>query len=226
MTKLVLAFLVGVIAGSIGIQLQEQRVERNERNAALARGHLDARRSAQALDVAATREERASANIQNASRASSPTPSHAQQSATPSAESETRRDTHEDHPAAANADEPDIPITEAHQPLLSSTYDGRTLGELREKLEGEAEDTAWSYEKEQQLSEFFTPPHGVPFDVRSIECRATMCEIQAFALGPMQQNTVMEDLQREPWYDFSRSFTELGHHNGSTSVLMYLMREG
>lgn len=41
----------------------------------------------------------------------------------------------------------------------------------------------------------------------------------------MQQNTVTQDLQREPWYDFSRSFINLGKHHGNTSVLIYLLRK-
>lgn len=206
MTKLVLTFLVGVLAGSIGIQLQEQRVEERQR---------------QALDEAgATRDMRPRDVIP---AATNPTIAHAPSTSHLSSDRTQREDANE-RSVATNARKPDIPMTEAHEPLLSSKYDDRPLREWHEKLEREEKDMA-SYEKEQRLAEFFTPPHGIPFDVRSIECRKTICEIQAFALGPMQQNTVTQDLQRESWYDFSHSFINLGEHHGNTSVLIYLLRE-
>lgn len=211
MTKLVLAFFVGVIAGSIGVQLQAQRVEERTR------------------ETLAAHEMRTAANGNAKARdaASNPRTASTEEQTEPlrSGLAVTADQPQRDQPIAAVTDEPEIPVTQSHEPLLRSSHDGRTLGEWHEKLEREAEDMGWSYEKEQRLSEFFAPPHGIAFDVRSIECRKTMCEIQAFALGPMQQNTVTQDLQAEPWYDFSSSFMRLGEHENGTSVLMYLMRE-
>lgn len=206
MTKFVLVFLVGVVAGSIGIQLQEQRVEDRERQA-LAGEESRATTGARSLN--------GSTSIRPPSRTPPrPEPARAERVSGASEAASPDKDA-----------KPDVPVTDAHEPLLSSIYDGRPLRDWHEKLEREEKDMTWSYEKEQRLTEFFTPPHGIAFDVRSIECRQTMCEVQAFALGPMQHNTITQDMQREPWYDFSGSFINLGEHGGSTSVLIYLLRQ-
>lgn len=205
MTRVVVVFLVGVVAGSLGMRLHAQRMERLEPPAVLATPTSAG--PTKAAEIAEARKRTAAAEPEA-------------MNTRPQSRSRSERLESRTHA------ETEIPLTEAHEPLMNSTYDGRTLGELHEKLEQEPKQH-WSYEREQQLTEFFTPPHGeVVFDVHSIECRTSMCEIQAIALGPTAENTVMEDLQRLPWWDFSRSFTEFGEHNGTTSVLMYLMRDG
>ena len=202
MTKVVVVFFVGVVAGSIGMRLHAQRMENRESSV-----------------IVASSPSISASNPKTAVMRPLPT------GTTPAAQAQSVRPA---LPSKAPQSDSlyDIPLTEAHEPLMGSTYDGRTLGEMHETLEQEPKQP-WSYEKEQQLTEFFNPSDGdVVFDVHSIECRTTMCEIQAIALAPTAGNTVMEDLQRTPWWDFSRSFTEIGEHNGTTSVIMYLIRDG
>jgi hypothetical protein len=217
MTRLVVLFLLGVIVGGAGMKLQEDRVERAEMLAA-ARA-TPANTTKPSPEVAGVGMDRRDTDARG-SADNVPT-------------ARTTPDTSASHPAptpARTTNEPadprdTVPVPEVIQPLMSSTYDGRTVAEMHEKLEREPKND-WSYQKEQELSDFFVPAHGsTRFDVHSIECRTTMCEVQAVALGPTQQNTVIEDLQREPWWDFARSFTRFGEHNGSTSVVLYLLRD-
>lgn len=80
-----------------------------------------------------------------------------------------------------------IPISTEHQDLID---DGRspTHGTMHEKLEREAKDTTWAYEMEQRLRLMYESQGARVF---SVECRSTLCEVQAFGNIPDGQARLM-----------------------------------
>ncbi len=59
---------------------------------------------------------------------------------------------------------------------------------MHEKLEGEAKDTAWAYEMEQRLRLMYESQGAQVF---SVECRSTLCEVQAFGNNPNGEAPLM-----------------------------------
>lgn len=134
--------------------------------------------------------------------------------------------------AAANRPAP-VVLTEAHARLLDampSHHDGpKTLKDLHRQLDGEDEDTNWAYyAKAQILAYLIRLPPQLQFDVRAVECRATLCEIQAFGVneaGGDSWSTVLSGMRQQPWYrDFSGAASQTDGHDGTSTILTILQR--
>jgi hypothetical protein len=104
--------------------------------------------------------------------------------------------------------------------------------DVHDRLEREPRDESWAHYAESLLQRFFkAPPFGESVDARVIECRATLCEVQAiaFALDRADYHRVLAELHVQPW--FRTEFVSLGStagpaSDGDQAFLIQLGRSG
>jgi hypothetical protein len=134
---------------------------------------------------------------------------------------------------AAGTDSP-IPIrlSADHARMLApATPDGRppTLSEQHMQLLTEAKDPSWSLEMEQDLSQFIGQGNGTgEFEILSIECRTSACEILAFGNLPTSSqrwNLLGAEMNKQPWSsNFQGNSTSSSAQNGRTTIVTILQR--
>jgi len=126
-----------------------------------------------------------------------------------------------------------IPISEAHADFIYSQSvtdpsDGRTRP-AREVLEAEEKDEGWSYFTEQALRLFISGhAEAKKFSIFHIECRSSMCEIQAVGFNDSTApdwSRVLYDLEQQPWYDFGQVGTSFNDYQGQLAILTRLYRQ-
>jgi hypothetical protein len=119
-----------------------------------------------------------------------------------------------------------------HASLLLPSPLGRepvTVPELHAKFAAEPKEPNWAYKMEEVLGGFIKGPRtDVAFDIVSIECRKTMCEILAFGNTPNAQERWQsigaEMAQQEWWSGFRGNATSYTSQNGRTVLATILQR--
>lgn len=124
------------------------------------------------------------------------------------------------------------PASDFHAQLLLPHPDVR--GEsghrrLHAVLEREPRDESWAHYAESLLRKFFGNPTFAGSIDAVIECRATLCEIQAISFAPEQVGwaRVQADLQVQPWYRTEfvpRGSSSGGTGDGHEGILIHLAR--
>lgn len=102
---------------------------------------------------------------------------------------------------------PSIALSREHAKVLAPTTGQNrqlTLAELHMQLVSEAKDDNWGTELEQSIRAFLTAKNSPPeFDIMSVECRTTLCEILAFGNLPTsgeRWNELWNQAHAQPWY--------------------------
>lgn len=100
---------------------------------------------------------------------------------------------------------------------------------LRAELELEPKDDSWAYYMEQTLVQFLsTHPTIDQFDILSIECRTTKCQIEVSGFHestvPVWQQ-VMYDIRQQPWSEFGQYGTSSGNVDGRLTIVGTLYRK-
>ena len=94
--------------------------------------------------------------------------------------------------------------------------------------EAEGKDVDWSYQMEQALTQFVAShPSATQFDITSIDCRQTYCELKAFAFDESAMTDWMqmaEDVKRQPWGQFGITGSSMGVVSGRVFARMTLYR--
>ena len=126
-----------------------------------------------------------------------------------------------------------IPVSDAHASIIysQSTRDEQT-GErrtVRDILESEPKDDNWSYFMEQTLQLFISGhAEADKFSIFHIECRTTICEIQAIGFDESTSpdwSRVLYDMSLQPWYEFGQVGTSVGSYQGQLALLTRLTRK-
>ena len=101
-------------------------------------------------------------------------------------------------------------------------------GDLHAALEAESEDYAWSHFTEQALRHFLgAHAEIIYFDVINIECRTSLCEIQAFGVDNStvpRWAKILHDLRNQPWSEFGQVGTSSSTVDGREVLITYLHR--
>ena len=100
---------------------------------------------------------------------------------------------------------------------------------LRGELELEPKDDSWAYYMEQTLLQFLSAhPTIDQFDISSIECRTTKCQIEVFGFDestvPVWQQ-VMYDIRQQPWSEFGQYGSSAGNIEGRLTIVGTFHRE-
>lgn len=99
----------------------------------------------------------------------------------------------------------------------------------RAKLELEPKDDSWAYYMEQTLLQFLSAHPSIDqFDISSIDCRTTKCQIEVFGFDestvPGWQQ-VMYDINQQPWSEFGQYGSGSGNVDGRLLIVGTLHRE-
>lgn len=123
-----------------------------------------------------------------------------------------------------------IPVTEHHAKLLQGNTREPGIGWQHEQLEFEEEDVSWAYEMELRIREFLNAhPSAALFQVPSIECRTTRCQIQALgydsaAVG--HWGLMMDQMREQPWFNFFGTGSSSSNiDGGGHAIVTFLERE-
>jgi hypothetical protein len=131
-----------------------------------------------------------------------------------------------------------VPVHELLEDVLRSQGkdDSRfnSLGPLHRQLENESEDPAWSHYVEWHIRDYLGRQPGVlskQVEVFLVECRSTLCEIQAFAdvadrTPAADWQSVAIRMEREPWLnEFSDSTTRVAAKKNRVTYVTFLARK-
>lgn len=79
---------------------------------------------------------------------------------------------------------------------------------LREALAAEPKDDSWAYYMEQTLLQYLSShPSSAQFDISSVECRTTICQIEVFGFDQSTVpvwHQVAYDVRQQPWSEFGQ----------------------
>ena len=125
-----------------------------------------------------------------------------------------------------------IPVSEAHEAIIGRQFrPDEETGEkraVRDILEAEAVDDSWSYFMTQTLQLFISGhSEANKFSIFHIECRTTMCEVQALGFDESTSpdwSRILYDMSLEPWYEFTGSGTHNDNYEGQLVILTRLFR--
>ena len=101
--------------------------------------------------------------------------------------------------------------------------------QLRKKFEDEEKDFEWAHFNEQAIHQFLARhPMGTEFQIPSVECRSTICQIEAVGFdestGPSWQR-MMYDLNLESWASFGQVSNRFVPQNGQLMIFQELHRQ-
>lgn len=120
-----------------------------------------------------------------------------------------------------------ISVSDAHKDMLARA-DGRGQTATHEELEAQPEDDSWSYFMEQALAEFIGGhPNADKFVIFNIECRTTLCEIQAVGYDGSTSpdwSRILYDLRSQPWQDFEQVGSSSTSYQGQLAIVTHLRR--
>ncbi len=127
-----------------------------------------------------------------------------------------------------------IQIAPTHRSLISEgAVPDRNSGspsEIHAALEAEDVDEGWSHYMEQNLQMFLgAQPEANQFNIASIICRSTMCEVQAIGYDEATGHTwsgVMLRLRSQPWYEFGETGSWSSTMDGGLAIVTILKRNG
>jgi hypothetical protein len=95
-------------------------------------------------------------------------------------------------------------------------------------LEAEEIDDSWSYFMKQSLQLFLSSHvEAIKFSIFHIECRTSMCEIQAVGFNDSTApdwSRILYDMAQQPWYDFGQVGTSSNDYQGQLAILTRLYR--
>lgn len=122
-----------------------------------------------------------------------------------------------------------VPVADRLKGFLEQTDpSGKTLGQLHEELEQESEDYAWAHQMEQNIRQHLMQQrNGIVLDVLSVECRTSLCEIQALNPvqgGPNAFGAALQSMTQQPWWDFEKMHAHSGDDASGGQLLAILIR--
>ena len=93
----------------------------------------------------------------------------------------------------------------------------------------EAKDVSWSYQAEQLLTQYLaTHPPAAHFEIRSIDCRTTFCQVRAVSSHPDAWplwTQISHDISRQAWSEFGPSGSSVGKTTtGRDALILHLVR--
>lgn len=99
----------------------------------------------------------------------------------------------------------------------------------RSALELEPKDDSWAYYMEQTLLQFLSAHPSInQFDISSIDCRTTKCQIEVFGFDestlPVWQQ-VMYDIRQQPWSEFGQYGSSSGNVDGHLMIVSTLHKK-
>ena len=122
-----------------------------------------------------------------------------------------------------------VSVSDAHKDMLARA-DGGGQTATHEELEAQPEDDSWSYFMEQALAEFIGGhPNADKFVIFNIECRTTLCEIQAVGYDGSTSpdwSRILYDLRSQPWQDFEQVGSSSTSYQGQLAIVTHLRRRG
>jgi hypothetical protein len=118
-----------------------------------------------------------------------------------------------------------IPVAREVEPLLQ----GRAA-ELHAQLEREPREPSWSAYMEAQLVTYLSskPELSSQFSIPLIQCRSSMCELQAIGYGPSAYPNwvaATSDMHDQPWFEFSGVGGPVNSQDGLTTILWIFQQE-
>lgn len=127
-----------------------------------------------------------------------------------------------------------VALSQEHRTLLqgiaAASAHPETIADLHQRLEREGRDPAWSTEVEQNLRQYLAQHAGSPdFDIVGVQCRRTLCEIQAFGYAAQANdkwNAIMGHMGEQPWWSFMGMSTTISSVNGKSVLMTVLTRKG
>jgi hypothetical protein len=128
-----------------------------------------------------------------------------------------------------------VPVTglsTEHAKLLLPTRQDRepvTVPELHARFAAESKEGSWAYGMEGAIRQFLAEAQIEPaFELLSVECRTSMCQILAFGNVPESQqrwNAIGADMTKQAWWtDFRGNATSSSDQNGRTVIATILQR--
>jgi hypothetical protein len=104
-----------------------------------------------------------------------------------------------------------------------------TIEELHHKIATEPRDDAWALEVQTHWRNFLAQHAPLPdFDIVSVECRRTLCELAAFGNAPgtdKRWNQALQMAKQETWaQQFTNTSTHMNEQNGRAVILTILER--
>jgi hypothetical protein len=135
-------------------------------------------------------------------------------------------------PVVPDRPTPPILLSAEHaKVLLPPPNVGRplSLAELHMQLSSESKDANWAPDLEQSIRQALTVGNAsAEFEILSVECRATLCEVLAFGNLPssgQRWNQVWDDIQTQSWYaGFRGNTTSSFVQNGRYTIVTILQR--
>lgn len=105
-----------------------------------------------------------------------------------------------------------------------------TLAELHVQLLSESKDPQWGYEAEQSIRHAIAQANTTgEFDVPTVECRQSICEVLAFGNLPdsgNKWNQLWDGLTKQPWYsEFKNNSTSISASNGRFTIVTIVQRK-
>ncbi len=118
----------------------------------------------------------------------------------------------------------------AYPPEIADILDTRDPKPLQTQYEAEEKEDSWATYMEGQLAAYFAQkPELAQFDISRIDCRTSVCEIQAIGYGTNARaawTIATADIIQQPWHDFRRmSMSTRDPAPGIFAVVLVLARE-
>jgi hypothetical protein len=115
--------------------------------------------------------------------------------------------------------------------LFPASQEGRrlTIQEQHMLLTNESKDASWALEMEQNINQFLAQNNASgEFEILTVECRKTLCEILAFGNLPnshQRWNAISAEMTRQAWgSNFQGSSSSTGDQNGRATIITILER--
>jgi hypothetical protein len=125
-----------------------------------------------------------------------------------------------------------IQLSAEHAKVLVQSADQSrppSLAELHMQISAEGKDAEWAFSTEQQIRQYLVSmDQAAEFEVMSVECRTTMCEILAFGNTPasgQRWNQLWDEATKQPWFSsFSGNSTSTFVRNSRYVIVSVLHR--
>ncbi|MEK8034884.1 hypothetical protein AACH06_29055 [Ideonella sp. DXS29W] len=114
-----------------------------------------------------------------------------------------------------------VPMSYEHEQLAGPSRG--TSSDLHLMLESEPKDTGWAYAAEQQLRRTY---EEAGTDIYSLECRSTLCEVQAFSASDAASAERLRQAGNQATTEYSGQLVFSAPLDGRTAHLAYYFRQG
>lgn len=127
-----------------------------------------------------------------------------------------------------------IKLSAEHARVLLPPSDAKrppTLPELHMQFVSQSKDPNWSFETEQSIRKALTTNENpAEFDILSVDCRRSLCEVLAFGNLPTsgeKWNGLWDGIAKEPWYaEFKGNTTSSFVQNNRYTIVTIIQRPG